>query len=223
MRLQFVLPSKSRKDKFFETLDNLHEMCLAEDWGVTAILNEDDNTMNNQEVRGRLGAYPRLNAVYGHSTGKIDAINSSLQYLPESYDVLILIADDIRFTLKGFDSFIEEDLVNNFPDMDGCLHYPDGIMQVGDRQITMPIMTKKLVDYFGYIYHRDYISLWADTHQLAVLKILKKHKYINRQFFCHYHPVWGLTPYDDLYRHTESFYQQDSETYFKHLANNFGL
>jgi hypothetical protein len=222
-KLVFILPSMSRNKKFFEAVENVNEMCLSNNYEILAILEKGDTTMDNDAVKERLSSYENLKYHFIISTGKVNAINQSLNYLPKDAEIIILIADDIRFTMKGFDSFINEDMAKYFPNLDGCLQYPDGVMQVGDRQITVPILGKELINRFGYIYHHSYTSVWCDNEMLATYKHIGKVKYINRIILKHFHPAWSLADWDDLYKKNESFYQQDSENYFKRLAINFGL
>lgn len=223
MNLSFILPSRSRPIKFFKTLDNLREFIIRDDYEVVCILDLDDETMNNDEVRERAKDYPKAKLNYTTTSGKVDAINKGLEFINPAYDILILVADDLEFTMKGFDYEIEIDMMKHYPDLSGCIQYPDGIAHIGSRQITMPVCGRKLIDSWGYIYHPSYVSLFCDNEQLSVLKILKKVKYVSTQLMIHRHPVWKLTEWDDLYKKNESFYKTDSDNYFKRVANNFDL
>jgi hypothetical protein len=222
-KLVFLLPSRSRPIKFFSTIENIKENCVTENYEIICICEETDKTMNNEQVRLKISSYPKVTVNFTTTTGKINAINTGLKYLPEDYEILILVADDIVFTVKGFDSFIISDMQKYFPNLDGILHYPDNIPQAGERQITMPVMARKLVEYFGYIYNPAYQSVYPDTEQLAVVKQLNKHKFIPNYFYQHNHPCFGTAEWDNLYKYNESFYQSDAITYFKRLANNFDL
>lgn len=222
-KLVFLLPSRSRPIKFFNTIENIKENCITDNYEIICVCEETDNTMNNDEVRLKISSYPKVTVNFTTTTGKINAINIGLRYLPEDYQILILVADDIVLTVKGFDSFIQEDMQKYFPNLDGLLHYPDDIPAAGERQITMPVMGRKLVEYFGYLYHPSYQSVYPDTEQLAVVKRLNKHKFIPNYFYQHKHPCFGKGEWDSLYTYNESFYQADSNNYFKRLANNFDL
>jgi hypothetical protein len=222
-KLVFILPSMSRNKKFFETVDNLNEMCLSDNYEILAILEKGDATMDNDVVKERLAYYENLKYHFITSTGKVNAINQSLNYLPEDAEIIILIADDIRFTMKGFDSFINEDMQQYSKDLDILLHYPDNIPQSGQRQITMPVIGRKLLDSWGYIYHSSFISVYCDNFQLEVAKRTGKYHYNPIHFYEHRHPAFKLGEWDELYKKNESFYGQDGQTYFKHLENNFGL
>jgi len=215
----------SRPEKFFKTLDNLKEFVVREDYEVVTVLDLSDETMNNDEVKERAKAYPQVKLNYTNTTGKVDAINKGLEFISPDYEIIILVADDVEFTVKGFDYIIEVEMRKWFPDLSGCLHFPDGIAQVGDKQITVPICGRKLIDLWGYIYHPSYQSVYCDNEMLAILKIMKKVKYINTKILLHRHPVWHLSEWDDLYRKNEDkfVYKTDSDNFFKRQSTNFGL
>src|SRR5690606_16833093 len=123
-----------------------------DDYEVTCILDLDDTTMNNDEVKERAKAYPQVKMNYTTTTGKVDAINKGLEFIDPDWQIMVLVADDLEFTMKGFDFEIEYNMMKYFPDLDGCIQFPDGVAQVGNRQITMPVCGRKLIDRWGYIY-----------------------------------------------------------------------
>ena len=222
-KINFLFPSMSRPLKFFAALDNLKEMCLTDNWEIICILEESDLTMNNQEVIGKISEYSNVKPFFINSTGKINAINQGVKYLSLDYDIMVLMADDLVFTEKGFDYHITSFMEQYFPNLDGLLHFPDSTIQVGERQITMPVIGSKLLKMWGYVYHPSYISVFCDNEQLNIVKQIGKHKYISIYFYDHKHPAFSKVDWDDLYRKNESFYQQDSDNYFKRLALNFDL
>src|SRR5690606_36983216 len=165
--------------------------------------------MNNDEVKERAKAYPQVKMNYTTTTGKIDAINKGLEFIDPAYDVLILVADDVEFTVKGFDWEIEYAMLKYAPDFDIVLHYPDQIASSGKNQITLPVIGREFVKRFGFIYPREFKSVWADNWQLYMAKKLKKYKYIDKHLYNHLHPIWLKEPYDELMQKNESFYNHD--------------
>ena len=223
MKLSFIFPSMSRPTKFFKTLDNLKEFVIREDYEVICILDLSDATMNNDAVKERVKDYPQAKLNYTNTTGKVDAINKGLEFIDPDYQILILVADDLESTMKGFDYEIEVDMQKYAPDLDMVLHFPDQVPQSGRNQITMPVMGRKFVDYFGWIYEPRFKSVWCDSYMMAISKRLNKHKFIDKHLYLHNHPIWMKQPYDELMKRNESYYQEDSNTYFKLIANDFGL
>jgi hypothetical protein len=107
----------------------------------------------------------------------------------------------------------------------------------------MPVMGRRLYDFFGYIYHPDYQSLYADTELMEVCHKLnrmvvpegwgkaKAGRWVREGQRClieHRHPVYGpggQANYDALMRRNEApaLYAQDARVYNMHKAINFGL
>ena len=58
------------------------------------------------------------------------------------------------------------------------------------KLITFSILGKKLYEYFGYIYHPDYKSLYCDDEFTQEVKRLGKEKYIDKVIISHEH--WSL-------------------------------
>lgn len=225
MKITFLLPSRSRQNKFFSTLDNITAMCAKDNYHIIASLDLDDTTMTDKAVRERIVSNKKVTAIYGTSTGKVNAINRDVICIPEDTDIIILISDDMVFTQWGFDDIIRMDMQKYFNDTDGVLHYPDGT-PVRDRVITMSIMGYKYFKRFNYLYHPEYTSLWCDLEFTEVAKRLGKYQYLkNTNFFIHGHPVWsnGKEKYDALMTKNESYYHIDKAIYFKRLGNNFDL
>ena len=221
--ITYIFPSRERPDKFFKAIENIQSFSAKEEYQIIASLDIDDSTMNNKEVMNRLHELKKVNAIYSTSIGKVHAINRDLKYMPLNTDIVILMSDDMVFTQPGFDDIIRVDMQKYFPDLDGVLHYPDST-PVQDRVITLTIMGINFFRRFNYLYHPEYISVWADLELTEVSKKLGKYKYLpHAKIFKHEHPVWKHEKYDPLMTRNESFYTRDKEVYFKRLANNFDL
>ena len=129
------------------------------------------------------------------------------------------------FIKEGFDEIIIADMVRNFPDTDGVLHYDDGNQK--SNVMTLSICGREYYKRFNYIYPPDYISLFCDDEQTKVAKALHKYKYMGDGFciFKHLHPAWGLSPMDDQYYKTEDrkLWEKDEQTFLRRQRNNFDL
>jgi hypothetical protein len=222
MRILYNFASRSRPNKFFACLDNIHSLARHDNFVIIATLDVDDPTMNTPEVRYRISEYKKVVPYWGFSKSKIDAINKNVCFALE-WDILINTSDDFVFLKEGFDKTIIDDFWEGFRSTDGFLHYPDGA--VNEKLATMSIIGRPYYDRFGYIYHPDYVSVYCDKEAQEVAKRLCRYKYINNQLFEHRHPVWRKTEWDDQYRKTEDpvIYAKDAETYRNRKANNFDL
>ncbi len=207
-------PTRSRPEQFLKILQLYRDTATYPDrlrWLIA--LDDDDDTMNGYVL---LKAYDILkyNLIHhknlwlnrNHKT-KIEAINSGVdEYVPD-WDILINIADDMIPIVQGWDEIIEKDMLDNFPNLDGCLWYYDGTQK---HICTMAIMGRKAYESLGYIYHPSYISLWCDQEFTQYWSEKKKLVKNTQILFEHIHPA-SLTKdahlpkmkWDDLYRRNE--------------------
>lgn len=214
----FKFASRSRPQKFFSCLDNIQEnISDKKNYLIACTLDTDDNSMNTTANHAKLETYQNLTLLWGTSRNKIDAINRGMEGL--KWDIIVNTSDDMWFTKRGFDEVIRNDMNNYFPDTDGVLHYNDGV--AAERVMTLSILGRKYYERDNYIYHPDYVNLWADNEATEVAKIRGKHKYLSYSIFNHNHPSVGKAAYDDQYRRTESYYIIDGQTFEKRKAKNF--
>lgn len=226
--------SRSRPDKFFKAIENINTLSNTNHI-IVAKLDTDDRAMQDRfDEVNRCGAV----IVWGTSKNKIDAINRDI---PDGWDILVNMSDDMVFTKDGFDldiidAFTEIDVVpvlnnDNFFDnditvsltkklnLDQFIHFPDGYTD--DRLCSMSIIGKDYYDRFGYVYHPDYVSLWCDNEAQDVAKDLGKYKFVNKNIFIHNHPAWTGAKPDQQLIETQKYYRQDQRTYNKRKACGF--
>lgn len=224
MRILFKFPSRSRPQRFIESLDSIISNVESDDYALLISLDEDDPTLT--EYDRRLRQYmeshrmPNCTIAYGTSTSKIHAINRDVHDYEEGpfadpFSILCLHSDDFFFTKLGFDQDIRE----AFNEFSGLVHFPD--QAVGNRLCTYPMMSKYYYNQFGYIYHPSYISVFADNEQHEVARQRGQYKFVDKKIFEHRHPIWGYGQADELLTHTESFYAEDMETFKQRQAAGF--
>ena len=91
-RILFKYPTRSRPERFFEGMDSIYNNLSDKDnFFVLVTADNDDSTMNNQEVWSRILSYPNCHAIYGQSKSKVDAINRDFEYEGKWNDFDILI------------------------------------------------------------------------------------------------------------------------------------
>lgn len=224
-KITYVFPSRSRTSAFFETLNNIIDNSIKDNFEIICSLDLDDDTMNNDAVKEAISSYEKVTAYWGLSTDKVNAINRECDKIPTDTEILILVSDDQRFIVNGFDDIIRAEMQKHFPDTDGVLHFMDNT-PARDKMITMNIMGYKYFKRFGYLYNPEYRNVYVDNCFTETAKRLGKYKLIsNHKIYIHNHFVWGTAPLDDLYKRNEEpiGYAKDKETYFRHLSNNFGV
>lgn len=225
MRILYKFTTRSRPEKMFKCLDNIISLAKHPNYLIILSMDVDDPSVANKEAWGKLKSYgDKIFPVYGFSTGKINAINRDINFVND-FDILINMSDDMVFIKEGFDLQIIEDMKCHFPDTDGVLHYHDGFAYK-DKLMTMSILGRRYFERDYFIYNNDFISLFCDNLAKDVAVARNKYRYMGDDniLFNHVHPLHMKgVPMDDQYRHTESFYKQDQQTYFRHKSNNFYL
>ncbi len=207
----FKYPSRSRPDRFFEGLDSIVNNISDKDYyHISCTLDEDDLTMNNPQVIERIKTYPNVSIEWGISNSKINAVNRSMPEI--DWDILIVMSDDMRFNIFGFDTMIGVDMMNWFPEMDGLLHYPD--QDAKEFLATMVIMGKGLYKRLGRnIYHPDFKSLWCDNLLQDIAIKLGKYKYCGYQINVHLCPAYGHLERDEMFNRQQGDWGHDEALY----------
>lgn len=210
MRFLFKYPSYGRPDWFNKTLETYYSMLSNKhEYEFIITLNSDDASMNTEAIKKYLQTKPNLKYYYGNHKTKIEAVNADMQNT--EYDVLFLISDDMIPQKQGFDDVIATDMLKHFPDYYGALHYNDGYCGK-DKCITLTIMGKPLYDYFGYIYHPSYKSIYCDNEFTDMVYTNKKVKYIPEVLVKH---IWAGASRDFTYKKNSKFNNEDKDTYNK--------
>lgn len=220
MKLLIKFPSRARPTRFIEVF-NLYNSMLSGKHEVSFLcsFDADDETMNTPEMHNWVERQGKLvKAFWGNSKTKIEAINADLENAGD-YDVLLLAADDTIPQVHGYDDIIMGHMQTYYPDCDGVLHYNDG--RQGERLNTLCILGKKYFDRFGYIYYKDYISVYADNEFMDISRMLGKATYINDVIIWH---AWMDNLGDDLLyqrNNCPTLSHKDNITYMNRKQHNF--
>jgi hypothetical protein len=203
MRLLIKYPSRGRRDLFFSTFDKFHQLSTSGSVIYLVNIDEDDSVMNTDEVKSLIRSYPNTTLTVGQSKNKIDALNRDLDSFSESWDVVVLAADDTVPAVLGYDQIILDEMENHYPDTDGVLHFNDGFW--GRRLNTQCILGKKYYQRFGYIYHPSYSYVYCDNDFMTLADLLGKQTYFDKVIIKHEHP--------DLYGGKTDFVHQKNSEY----------
>ena len=218
MKILFKYPSRARSKWFQKTLE-LYYSKISEDCNFQFLitLDEDDESMNTPEVRKFLDCKPNLIYAYGKSKTKIEACNADID-LANEWDILVLVSDDMLPIVNNFDKIIVDNMQEHFPDLEGALHFNDGLYGK-DKTITLSIMGRKLYERFGYIYHPSYRSFYCDNEFTDEVYALGKAKYIPQIIVQH---KWhgGPNSKDALYRRNSGM-KCDEAVYNRRKLLNF--
>lgn len=221
MTILFNFASRSRPEKFFETLDNIIRNCASTDYFIVAKLDVDDVEMNNMQVIGKLDEnYPMVIQRWGTSTSKIDAINRSINdgKLPP-WSILVNCSDDMRFKTFAFDNIIRKHMPDN---LDALLHFPDDYAK--ERVCTCAIVGYRYYQRDMLVYRPEYYSMFCDDEQTDVAKARGCYVYVPDEMeieHLHYTNM-GKAGKDALYRRNDT-YLADKRIYEERKARNFDL
>lgn len=220
MTICYSFPSRQRPDSFYKCLDNIRAMSESDKYFIVAKLDSDDPLA--EKYKERLHEYPEVIVRWGFSKNKVDSINRSMDNIPP-YDIVIIMADDIEWDVKGYDNTIRLAFQLFFPDLSGTVHFPDDHGK--DKTIIVSILGVNLYKRLGYLYHPDYANLFCDNEFTEVTKRLKKYAFVDKRLFTHYHPIWQTRQWDDLYRANENpqNYRTDGAIFQRRKAKNFDL
>jgi hypothetical protein len=217
MTILFNLASRSRPERFFETLDNIIVQSASNNFFVVAKLDDDDMSMNDPLIKQKIADhYPMLHVKWGASTSKIHAINRDLEGW--DYAILVNCSDDMRFKTFGFDNIIRDAMP---ADLDGFVHLMDDYAK--ERVCTVSIVGRQYYKRDGYIYHPDYYSMWADDEETEKAKIRNRYVLVPGTHLEHLHYTNDRKAIkDELYWRNDT-YNADKEVYLRRKANNFYL
>jgi hypothetical protein len=212
MNVLVKYPTRARPDVFRSTL-GLYQRDPTASFLIS--IDADDATMNNPDMLGFLDAQPRLTYRVGNSKSKIEAVNDGVA--EADWQLLLLASDDMVPQRDEYAMRIRQLFDEFFPDGDGVLHLNDG--NNGRNLNTLCICDRRYFDRFGYLYHPQYQSLWADNEWQEVSERLGRAIYVNELIIAH---DWiGTYKPDRLHLHNESFYQHDERIFRQRKAAGF--
>ncbi len=189
MKLLIKFPTRQRPALFFETLSKYISMSS----GLHQIeyvisMDEDDVSMNNEQVRDRLNGLidggVDIKYFYGNSKTKIEAINADMDKASDDWDMVFNGQDDMIPTAEGYDDVMLTRLFELFPDTDGAVWLNDQYMGY-DENCTIVAAGRKYYERFGYLYYPGYDSVFADNEYTEVGKALGKLVYVSDRVVKH--------------------------------------
>lgn len=225
VRICFKYATRKRPDQFKSTLETyLSLLSRKHDYHFVISMDSDDDTMNTEDMKTYLNTMRRkiqLEYYYGVSKNKIDAINRDM--IAPTFDILVLISDDMIPQVQDYDDIIVQNFKKSFPDYDGMLNFNDGYRNDWPKLCTLTIYGYKYYQRFGYIYNPEYESVYCDNEQTEVGRLLERICDIDRVIIRH---EWSAIQFqDELRKSTENpeVYKRDESVYLRRKSVNFDL
>lgn len=213
--------TRGRPEHFFSTLYNIESTISTPYYTIMVKADNDDPTMNNDDVRTKLKAFKNITLIYGNHKSKVDAINSHLQFAPD-FSWMINMSDDMRFVTPGWDKLMLEDIQREWGhSLDFFAHFNDG--HVGHKLPTLNVIGRDYFKRTNVVYDRSYGSVSCDAENMFVAMMLGKHKYFDKIYFTHDHPANLNTGSDETYRRNDRWGNSDTENYFTRRARLFDV
>lgn len=222
MRFLIKYATRGRPELFKRTIRNIYQTIKTRNFIILVSADEDDSSLNTEDIRSFIVPYPEIILVYGKSYSKINAINRDMDYA-EQWDVLINMSDDMMFVVPEWDEIIEKDVTHEWSNsLDWFAHYSDGYVKQ-----ALPTLSIMGYDYWkrdGYIYYPGYKSFSSDAEAMYVAMMRERYHYFgdNKVLFHHLHPSNVRTKVDETYRKNGVEAQHDTVLYWKRLNNYFG-
>lgn len=214
MKTLIKFPTRSRPEIFKRTLARWQSDPTVH---FLITIDDDDPTCCNEPFINWVNCQPNLDYDISSSKSKIEAINHGV--VAAKWDLLILAADDMIPQFPDYGQRIQALFKQWFPHGDGVLHLDDG--RARSSLNTLPIIDRQYFNRFGYIYHPDYVSLWADNE---FTDVSRSKGCVVYQPQCIIKHEWkDLIGEDELFKRNDSFFDADKKVYETRRAAGFPL
>jgi hypothetical protein len=234
MEILIKFPTRSRPTQFKECLDTWISL-LSGKHNVNFLVNLDDDDPTLQTALDLFSAgtshkYTSNGAnvefMIVHARCKHEACNIGMH--GRRFDIAIVAADDMWPQVKDYDDIIATDMDKYYPGLDGSLYYWDGFRP--DSMPTLCIIGYNLYRRFNYFFSPAYVSLYGDTENGEVHKMLHKFTEVpewsrasGKCLVKHLHPIFTGAQWDELMQRNETYYGVDGELFNKRRAKNFDI
>jgi hypothetical protein len=205
-RLLLRMPTRGRPIQALQVLE-LYRRMAGVPVIIEVVLDGDDQSMLNAVVLQRLAALDCVVTVGWHMT-KVEACNGGRV---TEWDVMALTSDDMVPVRDGFAVRILEKMETHWPHLDGALFFDDGFQH--GQLCTLPIMGKRFHAQRGFVYAREYKSLWCDREQTESWSQLGRLVYVDERIIEHRHHLWGRAEKDALYERNDAYESGDKAVY----------
>lgn len=229
MRILLKCPTRNRPQKIISTVTAYMKLANhPEQLGVAISCDEDDTTMSrnlvHEELHRVLGRTAWHRIFMSPNKSKIQACNANMNEIDWEWDIVVLVSDDMIPQIQGYDDIIRSHMMSKFPDTNGILWFNDGFQ--GEKLNTLCVYGRQMYNYFGYIYHPDYKSLFCDTELTDLCRNELKDRclYVPYCIIRHEHPGTGYAQnMDALYQHNQKFWSQDMHTYIRRKKYDYDV
>jgi hypothetical protein len=221
MNILLKCPTRSRPQKVITTLAAYVRLATQKHKiGIAVSCDQDDTSMTRnlvkEELQRTLKPVAWSHIFYGNSKTKIQACNANMSEVAYSWDIVVLVSDDMIPHVSGWDDVIRSHMMSRFPDTNGILWFNDGCQ--GEKLNTLCVYGRKIYEEFGHIYEPEYKSFYCDTELTDRCRTDLKDRclYVPYSIIRHEHPGAGYSQNnDELYQHNSRFWLDDMFAYIR--------
>ena len=243
MKILIKIPTRNREEKFFKLLDTcIQRLSGDNEYQILVSCDNDDLSMRYRFVLDKLSLYDNICYFSSPRDTKIGACNRDIDRVPDDWQVVALISDDMMPVVDNWDKYISDGMEKYFPDTDGALWFFDGHREDIN---TISILGNKYYKRFGYIYYPEYQSFYCDDEYTKVAEKLGKIQKCNWPMTLIEHQHYSFSPEfiklsnskktrearksikmfgaDRTYKENQEGFAHDIELFRKRSKINYGL
>lgn len=207
--ISIIHPSRNRP---------LQALITAKNWMAKAdnqleyILSLD---VDDKDLEAYRQAFHMMNIqiIVNKNRSAVDAINKGAEI--SKGDILVTVSDDFDCE-KGWDT----ELIKKTEGKADWIAKTNDHMQ--DWLITLPLMDRVYYNRFGYVYHPEYLHMFADTEMSCVADMLGKRIDLKMEF-THLHYSAGRSQKDKVNERADKTWSQGERLFIHRAKNNFDL
>lgn len=220
MRILLKCPTRSRREQFLHNLSRWVELAdKPELLGIAVTCDLDDDSMRDVTEADLPATVAWRQIFRGTNRTKIEACNANMHEIPWTWDIVILVSDDMVPQVQGYDTRIREAMKTT----DHVVWINDGIQ--GRALNTLNIFGRRRFETWGYLYHPSYKSFYCDNEVTDWCNSNpEKCTYIPEVLIRHIHFITGAVPMDSLYQRNQSYLDEDRRNYeFRRIRQRFSF
>jgi hypothetical protein len=192
MKFSIIHPSRGRPHQSFKCSQLWYDHFSKENDFEYILSLDDDDPSKYKDF-----PIPNFKKIINKNRSLVDAVNKAANICDG--DILIVVSDDFECPQNWDKSIIEAVMANdNF-----VLMINDGYKHL--NIISLPILSRKFYEKYGYVYYEEYFSIYADADLYERAKMDDKIIEVRHLLFKHNHyTVKNGLPYDNTYARENS-------------------
>lgn len=212
MKFSLLHPSRKRPQLAIKNAIDIIEKSKDKDLEYIICIDHDDPCQKEYTrlVQEANWKYKKITLLVSGSTTCVQALNCAAGY--STGDILIYVSEDFVFPLHWDREILAA--VGNSDDFVLWVHD-----KIQNEIMTGCILSRKYYDYWGFVYHPAFVSMYADNFFTYLAKKRNKIIYANHLVIEHNHPSLnnGMPKDETFYRQNDSRNYSEGKATFDRL------